>query len=160
MAACLFGRPDLKRHGQGRLSPEMICDARRVFENHLAAQGTSIHVFIDRVKQILSAPRFTLKAEPSGFFQIDLARLRDVLVPMQTIIGHNCFKDPAGVKLLAMPGEAVVADQPIATVRCDTSLDMLDVISRVESAFSTLADTSSSILSSVKLEQQMEAIYA
>ncbi len=160
MAACMSDSPDLERHEQERLSPNMICDARRVFESHLIAQGTSIHVFIDRTKQILSAPRFTLKAESSGFFQINLARLRDVLVSMQTVDGHNCFKDPAGVKLLVMPGEAVVADQPIATLRCDTCLDIVDVISRVKSAFSTLADNSSSILVSVDLDQQMEVINA
>lgn len=89
---------------------------REVLETHLDAQGSSMQHFLDRVDEVASAERTAIHIENSGILEVDLARVRDVVVGLQADDGGE-FRDPAGVRFVARPGCPVSKGDVVAFTR-------------------------------------------
>ena len=92
---------------------------REVFAENLAAQGSSIREFKQRVDAVRESNKTTIRARSCGYLQIDIGRLRQLLVLVQADCASEGiqFSDPCGIELLCRPGQVVYTDQPIARVR-------------------------------------------
>ena len=92
---------------------------REIFAENLAAQGSDIRDFDRRVDQVRGSNKETVRARSSGYMQIDLNKLRHLLVQSQAACSSERvpFSDPCGIELLCRPGQRVDAQQPIALVR-------------------------------------------
>lgn len=100
--------------------PVGLPDLRTVHEEMLLAQGASPAAFWMRVEEIQAALTTTISAEKSGWIEYDLGVLRTLLVDQQRSQPHhpnNQPLDPAGVTLLAKPGDFVETGDPVMTVR-------------------------------------------
>jgi thymidine phosphorylase len=89
---------------------------QRILEQHLESQGSSMNLFLERVDEVSSAARVPIYSDAAGILEIDLTRVRDVLVKAQADDGGT-FRDRAGLHLLARPGRAVKKRDVIASVR-------------------------------------------
>jgi len=78
-----------------------------------------MEAFTERVAQMKAAPRFELRSRASGYVQIRLGVLRDILVDMQRRDNGRAsgFADAAGVKLVAGVGAQVENRRVLALVR-------------------------------------------
>ena len=92
---------------------------REVFADNLAAQGSSIREFEQRVDEVRESNKTTIRARSCGYLQIDISKMRQLLVEAQAACASEGipFADPCGIELLCRPGQAVYTDQPIANVR-------------------------------------------
>jgi len=89
---------------------------RHVLEQHLQSQGSSMHRFLERVDEVSNTERVPIYSDDAGILEIDLARVRDVLVKAQAD-SVATFRDSAGVHLLARPGRVVKKRDVLASVR-------------------------------------------
>ena len=120
---------------------------RGIFADNLAAQGSSISEFNRRVDEVRESNKTTIRAPSCGFLQIDISKLRQLLVLAQAAHDseHIPYSDPSGIELLCRSGQMVYVDQPIALVR---GVEVLDRASSsvgfsVESMFSILTSANS-----------------
>ena len=92
---------------------------RRIFEAHLAAQGTSAREFQGTIEAILSQRKHTICARATGYVVPDLDALRNIIVAAQQSAapGVGEFPDPLGVQLLYRPSWPVRLGEAIAEVR-------------------------------------------
>ena len=92
---------------------------KEVFAANLAAQGSSISEFEQRVAEIRDTDKAIIRAGSSGCMQIDIDGLRHLLVQAQVGLRSEIepFPDPGGVELLCRPGQIVDSGQPIAKIR-------------------------------------------
>lgn len=100
-------------------------DLRQCLSRHLAAQGSDIRCFDDRVAELRDCQRSTLIAEEEGFLVVNLETLRDALVGTQDKWKKpdNRFPDPTGLVLQRKTGDYVLKGEALATVRCHPSVD-------------------------------------
>jgi pyrimidine-nucleoside phosphorylase len=102
-------------------------DLLRVFQNNLTAQGANFSQFVDHAIMIQSAAHRMVVAPTSGFLEINLNLLREVIVSTNDIEDGNTqnplrFPDRIGVTLQALPNAFVLRGEPIAKVRCNPDL--------------------------------------
>lgn len=92
---------------------------KKIFADNLEAQGSSIREFERRVDEVRESSKTTIRAASSGYLQIDLDKLRRLLVHAQANDRSKLspFPDPCGVELLCRPGLWVDAGQPLARLR-------------------------------------------
>ena len=92
---------------------------KEVFAENLVAQGSNVGEFQRRVDEVRESSKTTIRANSSGYLQIDLNVLRRLLVQSQASHSSELtpFSDPCGVELLCRPGQKVDAEQPLAHVR-------------------------------------------
>ena len=112
-----------------------VSDLRRVFSAQLAAQGTTMSCFHERVAAVADAPREGIMATREGFLEIDLHRLRTEIVCLQerTRSGDDPFPDPFGVVLLKQPSSFVYKGDLLAYVRSRLH-DPREIAPRVQEA--------------------------
>jgi len=101
-----------------------------VLERHLVGQGSSKLQFLQRVDEVRGANRTPIYSQRTGILEVELARVRDVIVEIQADEGH-VFRDPAGVQFVARPGHAVSRGDVLALAR---GLDA-DRLAAIASAF-------------------------
>lgn len=94
-------------------------DLATSFYANVVAQGGTREAFAEAAARTRNGHSIELHARESGFASYDLRGIRDVLVSEQrdTTNEKQLFADPAGVILLARPGDWVEKGQLIATVR-------------------------------------------
>jgi thymidine phosphorylase len=101
---------------------ETIAVARRplsfrdVLAAHLNAQGASTDAFLSRVDEVQGTARRPVHVRTAGTLEVDLGRIRDVIVKAQSDDGSS-FGDPLGVRLLVRPGQSVNPGDVVATIR-------------------------------------------
>ena len=96
-----------------------IQECSKHFFNNVYAQGGSREAFEEYTTYVESNHRFHLIAKRQGFVQIDLERLRDVVVHYQRtgLTEERAFPDEMGVVLKRQPGDFVHRGDLLATVR-------------------------------------------
>ena len=89
------------------------------FFNNVRAQGGSRDAFEEYTTHVETNHRFHLIAKREGFVQIDLERVRDVVVHYQRagLTEERPFPDEMGVVLKRQPGDFVCRGDLLATVR-------------------------------------------
>jgi thymidine phosphorylase len=112
MAAATIGHSDRKMPS----SAELVS----YFEANLIAQGASLLAFHNAADSAASATRIILRAEHSGFLEINLMALRDAIVHanQQDRSSADSFPDVAGVILACRPDHFVLAGDSLAEIRC------------------------------------------
>lgn len=108
---------------------------------HLAAQGCDEQVWRDRAAAVAAAHRTPLLVSADGYFALDMAEVRDALVTEQRTAASRpdaAYSDPAGVVLLAMPGDLVAAGTPVVSVRHDGG-GSVGLAERIASAIAVVA---------------------
>ena len=143
--------------GIGSSLPE-LSSMKSVFDENLAAQGSSVREFELRVDEVRESNKTTVLARSSGYLQIDVSMLRHLLVEAQrgSDPGRSSFPDPCGVELLVRPGHLVDRDQPIARVR---GMDLLNRVSdsdgsNIDSVFDVVSPTEPIYHPSVPFESE------
>lgn len=96
---------------------------RKIFYENLEAQGADPHDFEKLVARAAAGHRHVIKAERSGFFDMPLQELRDLIVERQRANSTDefPFPDPVGLKLLHSSGSWVHKGEPVASVRASDS---------------------------------------
>lgn len=91
-----------------------------VFQDNLKCQGTTYNRFEHYVKDVIDKHNLVLTAPKSGFINIDLASIRNIIVNLQNlyISETHPFPDPCGIILRANQGSYIRKGGTIATVRC------------------------------------------
>ena len=94
-------------------------DIEGVFYQNLVAQGASVDAFQEKVHTVRAGHLYELRARASGFFSIDLSRLRDIFqhVHPSLVNSSPMFPDEFGVILRAVPGTHKQTGDLLATVR-------------------------------------------
>ena len=89
------------------------------FFNNVRAQGGSRDAFEEYTTYVEANHRFHLISKREGFVQIDLERVRDVIVHYQHagLAEERAFPDEMGVVLKRQPGDFVQRGDLLATVR-------------------------------------------
>ena len=89
------------------------------FVNNLRAQGSSQDAFEEYTRRVEQNHKFDLNSDREGFFQIDLERIRDVVVQYQCLGAskESEFPDEMGLVLKRLPGDLVQRGDLLATVR-------------------------------------------
>jgi pyrimidine-nucleoside phosphorylase len=103
-------------------SSNLGAQAVAVHETMLVAHGSTVPAFRDRTRVIGDAPRHSVIAGRSGWLQVDLAGVRQVLVDRQRAadpVAGARFPDPGGVHLAVPHGAKVVSGAVVARVRDD-----------------------------------------
>jgi thymidine phosphorylase len=108
---------------------------RDIFDSNLESQGSSASAFDERISQLRDANQVELLSEGAGHLQVDLDKLRRILVGLQrTYSDGSEFPDPVGVVLLRDSGTTVAHGQTIARLR--VSYQAPEVANLLKSAFS------------------------
>lgn len=138
--------PWLSEHGQlcltlancaqGGAHPADFGEAMGVLQRHLHAQGSSVVALRARVSELVVQPRQIISAQRDGPFAIDLDRVRAQLVAAQGESRQD--DDPAGIRMLARPGEVVARDQPLVEVR-HASSELLPSLATAIASFTSTA---------------------
>lgn len=93
-----------------------------IFNENLAAQGSDIKSFERKVSEIAkSHSENFIRSGKSGYLNIDLGKIRTVLVDFQRNypVLHSLFSDPAGLVLKKSTGEFVEEGDVVASFRGD-----------------------------------------
>lgn len=93
--------------------------AEKHFYDNLLAQGSSREAFEELVHRTRRSHRFRFIAKSSGFFCVQIERLRDLMLVFQKtcVAADSNFPDGMGIILQKRPGELVDSGDLIATVR-------------------------------------------
>ena len=99
--------------------PSSIQESSSHFFNNVRAQGGSYDAFEEYITYVETNHRFHIIAKREGFVQIDLERVRDVIVHYQRagVTEARPFPDEMGVVLKRQPGDFVHRGDLLATVR-------------------------------------------
>ena len=100
-----------------------VSTLRKIFSENLEAQGADPDDFEQLVARAAGEHRHTIKAERSGFFDVPLQELRDLIVERQRANSTDefPFPDPVGIKLFHSSGSWVHNGEPVASVRASDS---------------------------------------
>lgn len=110
-------------------------DLYHVFEKNLIAQGSSLNAFLDKVSVIENAERIPIVAQKEGILHIDLLKLRDVMVDIQSTVDTTSFPDNIGVILYKKNGR-VEKGECLATLRIHNFSNA--ILESISSAFNII----------------------
>ena len=94
-------------------------EIKKIFINHISAQGGSADAFEETVDRIKSETQAAVFATSDNFFIPNLSRIRTLLANAQEEqkTESKSFPDPCGVTFQVQPNQAVVKGDLIATIR-------------------------------------------
>jgi pyrimidine-nucleoside phosphorylase len=119
---------------------------RRALESHLLCQGSTVDALLSRVSDVSMAPHRILTATQAGVLALDLGIIRGTLVRVQADSARGTFNDPAGIELLAKPGQHVTIGQQLARIRCADSVRLGSLAAELQQAFSLLLGEDSPVI--------------
>lgn len=112
------------------------------FSLNVEAQGGSLTAYERKVSLVEDEHRHEVRAARDGFLRVDLGCLRRTLVSAQErAAASGPFPDPMGVILMAGPGDAVAAGEPLATVRIEGDERVEAVLEELAAALVVEADS-------------------
>lgn len=115
---------------------ELLVGATASHRSMLSLHGVEASRYVERISEIEASQRVELVAETSGFLEIDIGRLRRVIVDRQRAIETKTnqeYSDPCGLILSANTGDRVVSGEVIAQIR--DSADSATLAGHISAAF-------------------------